>query len=256
MKKICMVICILIALGLVGCIGPIGPHGARGSDGKDGKDGQGIRGDIELLEANVLLLKASYACNNEVFKTKRAGFDKSIPFRHAAFQNEFNAREEKDYVYAGLKHDELSIGIVERILEKLINASSANNLDRDVAKKLLVALKNSAQYVNEVINLFLSGTGLAKFHEHNGSIITELNIMVMNIFRQRESVLDDLKKALRNTESSLMPLNVADIRDKLNVIIQNQGRIYKKIYTGDDSLQGLRDAITGKINKLKQVLVP
>ncbi|UPA11229.1 hypothetical protein bpSLO_001075 (plasmid) [Borrelia parkeri] len=237
-------------------MGPQGFMGFIGPDGKRGAIGQGLRGDFELLEASILILKSSYYYNYQVFNSKRANFNNSIAFGHSVFQDEFNTEQSKDYVYAGLKHDESDVSMVEQIVAQLTGNVLANNLDNNAAKRLLLALRDSAKYVYEFMDFFLSGVGLAKFRKYDEPHISELSAMVMDIFRQRESVLDDVQSVLINIRSLFKRgVDVAKVRSSLNSIINTQGKVYEKIYIGNGSLKGLRDSVKNKIDELKRLLV-
>ncbi|UPA12615.1 hypothetical protein [Borrelia venezuelensis] len=259
MERICTIICILSTLMFMGCTGPMGPRGFmgfRGPDGKRGAIGQGLRGDFELLEANVLILKSSYYYNYQVFNSKRANFNNSIAFGHSVFQDEFNTDQPKDYVYASLRHDESDISMVERIVAQLTGNVLANNLDNNAVKLLLLALRDSAKYVYEFMDFFLSGVGLAKFRKYDEPHISELCAMVMDMFRQRESVLADIQSVLIDIRSLFKrELDIAKVRSSLNSIINIQGKVYEKIYIGNGSLKGLRDSVENKIDELKRLLV-
>ncbi|AHH11147.1 collagen-like protein (plasmid) [Borrelia coriaceae] len=251
MKRVCMVICLLSTF--LGCSGPAGPRGFmgdRGPDGNRGDIGHGLRGDFELLEASVFLLKSSYDYNYKILEPNKAGFDTSIPFGLDIFQNEFSTQESKDYVYVALNNDERYINILKQIIEKLTKPP-ANSRDKDAAKKLLLALRDSAECIHQVINLFLTSSGTVKFVNNDRSFITELNVFLMMIFRQRKNVVDDIKKILSKVEPSLTMGNIPNFRNEFKSITEPDGEIYKKIYIGADSLRGLRGIIKNRIDASK-----
>ncbi|WP_434757070.1 hypothetical protein bpuCAU1_001226 (plasmid) [Borrelia puertoricensis] len=255
MKRICAIIFILSTLMFIRCTGPMGPQGFmgfRGLDGKLGAIGQGLRGDFELLEASILILKSSYYYNYQLFDLKRENFNNSIAFEHSVFQNEFNTDQPKDYVYAGLRHDESNVSLVEEIVAQL-TGNVANSFDNDAAKHLLLALRDSAKYVYEFMDFFLSGVGLANFRKYDEPYISELCVMAMDMFRERESVLDDIQSILIDIRFLFKDgvVDIAKLRSSLNPIINIQGKIYEKIYIGNRSLKGLRDSVKNKIDELK-----
>ncbi|AHH03969.1 Hypothetical protein BHY_1018 (plasmid) [Borrelia nietonii YOR] len=261
MKIICMLICILIALGFVGCVFRIGRPGAdgdKGHNGRNGLPGHDGRSDVDLLKANYLNLVKVYGANYSAFKLREADFDKEIPFNSIEFGDEFKTGKQRSNVYAGLGYSIVDIEIVKKLVTALIG--DVDDVSKEAAKNLLLALRSSAQYVREVINekdTICNDVNLDKLKRGDNVIdVSEINAMLTMMLRQRENVIEGIKESLRNAELSLMPLNIADIRAKLDVIVQTRGKIYKKIYTGDDSLQGLRDATTRKIDELKQALLP
>ncbi|AHH13022.1 Hypothetical protein BHO_0025500 (plasmid) [Borrelia hermsii YBT] len=261
MKRICMAICILIALELVGCVFRVGRPGAdgdKGHNGRNGLPGHDGRGDVDLLRVNYLNLVKVYDANYNAFKLREADFDKEIPFNSIEFGDEFKTGEQRNNVYAGLGYSIVDIEVVKKLVTALMG--DVDDVSKEAAKNLLLALRSSAQYVREVINekdTICNDVNLDKLKRGDNVIdVSEINAMLMMMLRQRESVIKGIKEALINAELSLMPLAIADIRVKLDVIIQTRGKIYKKIYTGNDSLQGLRDATIRKIDELKQALLP
>lgn len=264
MKRICMVICVLSVLGFVACVGPMGARGLsgpKGHTGQKGLKGHNGRSDVDLLKANYLNLVRVYNTNYETFKSRKADFDKIIPFSSAEFNNEFVTEKQRNYVYAGLGYRVSDIEIVKQIITGFMNIVSDAN--KRYVNDLLLALRDSAQYVHEVIEIMDAGNDfdLAKLkREINEEDISELNAMLMEMLYRRASVLDDIENMLDSTKLFLVNLSIlhhiASVKSKLDPIVLFDGKIHKKIYVGDESLKNLRDAIEKKVNNIKQILLP
>ncbi|AHH11148.1 collagen-like protein (plasmid) [Borrelia coriaceae] len=268
MKKICMVVCILVALGFVGCVGPdglIGPCGPKGADGKRGLPGHDGRSDIDLLRVNYYHLLRIYDINYKAFSARKADFDRDIPFISIEFGNEFRTEEQRNSVYAGLGYSIEYIEIVKQIIIALKKIVSDAN--REHARGLLLALKNSSEYFHDVIeimnseDMIRSDVNLSRLKRGNNmEDVNELNAMLMELLYKRECVISDIKEILDSTKLFLVDPSIihhiANIKFKLKAIVSLNGKVYKKIYTGEESLKGLRDAIEKKMLLLKQTLVP
>ncbi|AHH13020.1 Hypothetical protein BHO_0025300 (plasmid) [Borrelia hermsii YBT] len=266
MKRIYMVMCILNTLWFVGCLGPRGPVGVSGPAGIDGHTGEpgkkSVRGDIAILRMSLLELKRSYNANVEGFDLQNGNIDTKVLFEHNMFGNRFkldNPDNKRNDFYASLKYDIADIKIVEQIIKDFAVGSLRGQVDGTLqsdALSLLPILSDSSWFVRQVISLLEAE--LATLQQSNDVAgISEINVMLMMMLRQRESVIDDVKERLKSSEPFLSP-NIIDflgVRAMLNPMILAGGKVRAKIYGANMTLRSLKNAIEEKINELKRALV-
>ncbi|UPA16980.1 hypothetical protein bcCo53_001148 (plasmid) [Borrelia coriaceae] len=281
MVRSCMVMYFIMSLGfiMIGCsisasladslglsgsrglTGPVGPTGALGLRGDAGKELG--RGDIAILGADLTRLKHSYNSNIERFDLQKGDIDTKALFEHSAFGDKFNLNNpnnQRNAFYASLKYDIADIKIVEGIVKILTNQS--DDIVKFEAMSLLSALSDSAQFVSQIISFLEVELDLIK-QSKNIAGVSELNFLLMMVFRQREDVLTSVKEILIEVEPYLSqdPIDVPKIRSVLKPIISLDGRVRTKIYKrgigiNNESLQTLRALIESKVNELRSALVP
>ncbi|WP_434757071.1 hypothetical protein bpuCAU1_001227 (plasmid) [Borrelia puertoricensis] len=278
MTKVCVVIFVMIFLGflIVECtvpmgiaesIGIVGQRGFRGIAGLSGDAGlrgdageKAGRGDIAMLMTSLLSLKHSYYSNINEFNLQKNDIGIEALFESSVFSEfgvDFNDDDAKNDVYASLKHNVEDIQTVKMIVESLTNSSDLKA--KEYATYFLIFLRDSVRFVRKVISLLENE--LAMFEQSNDlEGMSELNAMLIMMFRQREYVLDNVRDILRNTKRSFKPsfVDTVLILDALGSIVRPGERLRRKVYGGvgstNRSLQSLLIAITGKVNQLKQAL--
>ncbi|UPA12616.1 hypothetical protein [Borrelia venezuelensis] len=279
MTKVCVVIFVMISLGFlivectvsmemgesIGIVGQRGPRGITGLAGNAGLRGdvgdEVGRGDIAILMTSLSKLKRSYYANINEFNLQKNDIDTKALFDHSIFEDLFklnNPENGRDDVYASLKHNVEDIQTVKRIIESLTNSS--DSIVKEYAKYLLSFLKDSARFIREIIS-FLDKELVTLKQSNDLEGMSELNSMLIMMFRQRESVLDDIHDVLRNAKQSFKPnfVDTVQMRDALGSIVRPGERLREKVYGGhfsiNRSLQSLLLAITEKVNQLKRSLV-
>ncbi|AMR75889.1 hypothetical protein [Borrelia hermsii] len=237
--------------------------GSAGTEGNVEEPGKKAgRGDIAILRMNLSKLKHSYNANVEGFDLQKGNIDTKVLFEHSVFGDKFkldNQDNERNDFYASLKHDIVDIKVVERLIKELANSS--DNMVQSDALLLLATLSMSGRCVSEVISL-LETELITLYQSNDVAGISEINVILMMMLRQRESVIDDVKEILTKAKLHLSsnPINITGIRVALSPITRLGGKVREKISgkilgTNRD-LQSLRGIIEDKINKLRQALVP
>ncbi|AHF45574.1 hypothetical protein [Borrelia parkeri] len=279
MTRVCVVIFVMISLGFlivqctvpmgiaksIGIVGQRGPRGITGLAGNAGLRGdvgeKSGRGDIAMLMTSLSKLKRSYYANINEFNLQKNDIDTKALFDHSIFEDSFklnNPENGRDDVYASLKHNVEDIQTVKRIVESLTNSS--DSMVKEYAKYLLIFLKDSARFIREVISLLDKDLAILK-QSNNLEGMSELNAMLIMMFRQRECVLDDVHDILKNAKQSFKPnfVDTVRIQDALGSIVRPGERLREKVYGGsfsiNRSLQSLLVAITEKVNQLKKALI-
>ncbi|UPA11230.1 hypothetical protein bpSLO_001076 (plasmid) [Borrelia parkeri] len=279
MTRVCVVIFVMISLGFlivqctvpmgiaksIGIVGQRGPRGITGLAGNAGLRGdvgeKSGRGDIAMLMTSLSKLKRSYYANINEFNLQKNDIDTKALFDHSIFEDSFklnNPENGRDDVYASLKHNVEDIQTVKRIVESLTNSS--DSMVKEYAKYLLIFLKDSARFIREVISLLDKELAILK-QSNNLEGMSELNAMLIMMFRQRECVLDDVHDILKNAKQSFKPnfVDTVRIQDALGSIVRPGERLREKVYGGsfsiNRSLQSLLVAITEKVNQLKKALI-
>ncbi|WP_024653744.1 hypothetical protein [Borrelia persica] len=272
MKRMYAIIFILSLLELVGCKpGEPGSVGFMGYSGKDGIRGLDGRSDIDLFNFHYLKLKKMYFLNFESFKEKKDIFNKDIPFDNAAFNNKFTTDEQKDIIYASLNYDLEVIEIFRDIMNILVKDDSDDKKMR--IRNFLFALRDSKQYVLEVMTEiggivgddfrivgddFLDDSSLVSLkRKDNMKIIDELNAMLRELLYKRSNVIKNIGDIMSSTKPFLEVLSSSSLRrieTDLDSIGLAGGKVYEKIYTGEESLLGLKNGIMDKLRILKAML--
>ncbi|AHH14541.1 hypothetical protein [Borrelia hermsii] len=237
--------------------------GSAGTEGNVEDPGKKAgRGDIAILRMNLSKLKHSYNANVEEFDLRKGNIDTKVLFEHNMFGNRFkldNPDNERNDFYASLKHDIADIKVIEQLIKELAN--SPDNMVQSDALLLLVTLSMSGRCVNQVISL-LENALITLQQSNDVAGISEINVILLMMLRQRESVINDVKEILIKSKLHLSsnPINITGIRVALSPITRLGGKVREKvsgkILGTNRDLQSLRGIIEEKINGLKRALVP